>query len=357
MADLPSFHGIIGRSAAMRTLFRKVELAAPADVPILIQGESGTGKDLVARVIQRLSARSGRAFEALNCADLTRELLRSELFGHERGAFSGAFARTSGIVALADGGTVFLDEVGELAPEAQAMLLRFLETGEGRPVGSTKTVRADVRLIAATHRGMDRGGGTGTIRLDLYYRLRGVLLEMPALRERAEDIPLLVEHYRRAINERHQRLGVAIEGVRPRAMSALQTYDWPGNVRELASVLEEAMILQRTGWLELEDLGIPASRERPAFDGRNGEALTFGDLTWPQREGLRIAAARGEVQRHDLMERCGISTEAARRTLVSLVHLGRLRRLGGGRGVRYVPHGEAQESARGSADDNSALGR
>jgi two-component system response regulator HydG len=327
---------MIGGSAAMQALFRKIELVAPTDVPVLIHGESGTGKELVARVIRQLSTRSGRAFETLNCADLTRELLRSELFGHERGAFSGAFSRTTGIVAIADGGTVFLDEVGELAPEAQAMLLRFLETGEGRPVGSVTTVRADLRVIAATHRGMDRGGREGTIRLDLYYRLRGVLLEVPALRERAEDIPLLVEHYRRVINERHQRLGMAIEGVRPRAMAALQGYDWPGNVRELASVLEEAMIFQRTGWLEPEDLELPGSRERACSDTEVGDTLALGDLTWPQREALRIAAARGEVQRRDLMERCVISTEAARRVLVSLVGLGRLRRVGAGRGVRYV---------------------
>ena len=235
--DLPSFHGIIGRSAAMQSLFRKIELVAPADVPVLIQGESGTGKELVARVVQRLSARNERAFEPINCADLSRDLLRSELFGHERGAFSGAIAWKAGIVTVANGGTVFLDEVGELAPDAQAMLLRFLEMGEGRPVGSTRTIRADVRLIAATHRGLDRGEGTGTLRLDLYYRLRRVLLELPPLRERPEDIPLLVEHYRRVINARHQRLGMAVEGVRPRAMATLQAYDWPGNVRELAAVL------------------------------------------------------------------------------------------------------------------------
>jgi DNA-binding NtrC family response regulator len=345
--ELPSFHGIIGRSAAMQTLFRRIELVAPADVPVLIQGESGTGKELVARVIQRMSARNQRAFEPINCADLSRELLRSELFGHERGAFSGAIAWKAGIVTVANGGTVFLDEVGELAPDAQAMLLRFLETGEGRPVGSTRTIRADVRLIAATHRGLDRGEGTGTLRLDLYYRLRRVLLELPPLRERVEDIPLLVEHYRRVINARHQLLGMAVEGVRPRAMAALQVYDWPGNVRELAAVLEQAMIFQRSGWLQPEDLGLPdtASEHRPHPDADDGSPGGVGDLTWPQREALRIVRERGEVQRGDLIERCRISTEAARRVLVSLVQLRLLRRVGGGRGVRYVAHG-AGEPAR-----------
>jgi len=307
----------------------------------LIQGESGTGKDLVARVIRKLSARSERAFEPINCADLTRELLRSELFGHERGAFSGAVARTAGIVTVANGGTVFLDEVGELAPEAQAMLLRFLETGEGRPVGSTRTIRADVRIIAATHRGIDRGGGAGTLRLDLYYRLRRVLLEVPPLRERPEDIPLLVEHYRRVITQSHPRLGLAVEGVRPRGMAALQAYDWPGNVRELGAVLEQAMIFKRTGWLQPEDLGLPgtadADRPHPEVpDGTTRDGVS--DLTWPQREALRIARDRGEVQRGDLIERCRISTEAARRVLVGLVRLRLLRRVGGGRAVRYVAH-------------------
>ena len=323
----------------MRTLFRKIELVAPADVPVLIQGDSGTGKELVARVVQRLSSRSEQSFEPINCADLSRDLLRSELFGHERGAFSGAIAWKAGILTVANGGTVFLDEIGELAPDAQAMLLRFLETGEGRPVGSTKSIRADVRLIAATHRGMDRGEGTGTLRLDLYYRLRRVLLELPPLRERQEDIPLLVEHYRQIINRRHQRLGMAIEGVRPRAMAILQTYEWPGNVRELAAVLEQAMIFQRSGWLEPEDLGLPAtiSVRGPLRDSEEGSPSP--DLTWPQREALQIARGRGEVRRGDLIKRCQISTETARRALASLVGLGLLRRIGGGRGVRYVALG------------------
>jgi two-component system response regulator HydG len=339
--DLPSFHGIIGRSAAMQALFRKIELVAPSDAPVLIQGESGTGKDLVARVLRKLSERSEQTFEAINCADLSRELLRSELFGHERGAFSGAVTRTVGIVTVADGGSVFLDEVGELAPDAQAMLLRFLETGEGRPVGSTKTIRADVRVIAATHRGIDRGDGVGTIRMDLYYRLRRVLLEVPPLRERAEDIPLLVEYYRRVIPDRHPRLGIAVGGVSPRAMAALRAYRWPGNVRELGAVLEQAMILKRTGRLQPEDLELPApavanaaAPDVPSAPGVDDDVLE--DLTWPHREALRIARQRGEVQRADLMDRCRLSTEAARRVLVTLVQLRLLRRVGGGRAVRYV---------------------
>jgi len=158
---------------------------------------------------------------------------------------------------------------------------------------------------------------------------------------------LLVEHYRRVINARHQHLGMAVEGVRPRAMAALQAYDWPGNVRELAAVLEQAMIFQRSGWLQPEDLGLPAtvSERGPFPDGEKGHSGGVGDLTWPQREALRIVRDRREVQRGDLIERCRFSTEAARRVLVSLVQLGLLRRIGGGRGVRYVSHG-AGEPAR-----------
>ena len=151
-ADLPSFHGIIGRSVAMQALFAEVAHFAPVDVPILIRGESGTGKELVAKAVQRLSRRRERPFETLNCADLTRELLRSELFGHERGAFTGAVSRSAGLVARLNGGTLLMDEIGELPPDAQAMLLRFLQEGEGRPVGATRSITVDVRVIAATHR-------------------------------------------------------------------------------------------------------------------------------------------------------------------------------------------------------------
>jgi len=201
-ADLPSFHGISGRSAAMRTLFWQIGRVAPIDVPVLIQGESGTGKELVASAILRLSRRADKRYEVVNCADLTRDLLRSELFGHERGAFSGAVAKKAGVLAVANGGTVFLDEIGELAPDAQAMLLRFLQNGEGRAVGATATMRVDVRVVAATHRDLAAEIERGAFRKDLYYRLRRVILTAPPLRERREDIPLPVEHVRRQINAR-----------------------------------------------------------------------------------------------------------------------------------------------------------
>src|SRR4026207_601988 len=169
--DLPSFHGIIGRSAAMRMLFQRIERVAPIDVPVLIMGESGTGKELVARAIQRLSSRCERRFEIVNCGALPRELLLSELFGHERGAFTSAVVRRVGLLAVANSGTLFLDEIGELPPEAQAMLLRFFQEGEVKPVGSTETARVNVRLIAATHRDLEAMKTQGSFREDLYYRL------------------------------------------------------------------------------------------------------------------------------------------------------------------------------------------
>ena len=180
----------------MRVLFAEIERFAAIDVPILIRGESGTGKELIARAVQRLSRRRDRPFETINCADLTRELLRSELFGHERGAFAGAVSRPAGLVSRLNGGTLFMDEIGELPGDAQAMLLRFLQEGEGRPVGAARTITVDVRVIAARHRDLEAGVERGTFREDFYYRLWWAVLEVPPLRARSEDIALLVEHFR-----------------------------------------------------------------------------------------------------------------------------------------------------------------
>jgi hypothetical protein len=194
---LLSFHGIVGRSAAMQALFRRIEHVAPLDVPVLIQGESGTGKELVAAAVHRLSARRDRRPQIVNCGAIPRDLLFSELFGHERGAFTGAVGRKVGLLAAAAGGTLFLDEVGELPMEAQSMLLRFLQHGEVRPLGSTDTTRVDVRLISATHRNLKAAVQQGAFRDDLRYRLRRGVLRVPPLRDRREDILLLVEHFRR----------------------------------------------------------------------------------------------------------------------------------------------------------------
>ncbi len=337
--DLQSFHGIIGRSAAMLALFRRIERVAPIDVPVLICGETGTGKELVARAIQQLSAQSGRRFETVNCGALTRELLLSELFGHERGAFTGAVARKPGLLVAADRGTVFLDEVGDLPLDAQVMLLRFLQSGEIRPVGSTETRRVNVRLIAATHRDLDAAVERGVFREDLYYRLRRVVLEVPSLRARRDDIPLLVEHFRIQLNERH---GLSARGATPAALRLLEQYLWRGNVRELEAVLEQAMIFKSGDRITPEDLDLPMPRGADIAEGtpgveRQGVPAAKAVLSWLQHEALRIVSERREVRRRDIIARCRISREVARRELVGLVRLGLLRRIGFGRGARYVP--------------------
>jgi DNA-binding NtrC family response regulator len=310
-------------------------------MPVLIRGETGTGKDLIARDIKRLSARSQRPFEIINCADLTRELLRSELFGHERGAFSGAVTRKAGILAVAQGGTLFLDEVGELAAEAQALLLRFLESGEGRPVGSTATIQADVRIIAATHRDLEAAVRQGTFREDLYHRLFDVDLDVPPLRARREDIGLLVEHF---YQEAAGRLRLPIAGLTGAALARLQDYSWPGNVRQLGKAVRRAMIVRGSGWVEPGDLRLPLPAAGPAPPGL-GPVAGHPPREQPagrarpalRREtALRLPRERGAVTRQDLAEECGISGEQARLELIALVGQGLLRRVGNGRSTRYV---------------------
>jgi DNA-binding NtrC family response regulator len=311
-------------SAAMRTLRQGIAAIAPYDVAVLILGESGTGKELVAQALHALSPRCAARFAPVNCGGLTRELLQSELFGHERGAFTGAVERRAGLLREARGGTVFLDEVGELGPEAQAMFLRALGSGEIRPVGATQPVQADVRILAATHRDLAAWVQAGHFREDLYYRLRRAMLRIPPLRERPEDLPGLVDHLRGRFNDRH---GLTVAGLSPAALRRLANHPWPGNVRELEAVLEVAMIRRQAGVLEPADLDLdPAPRVPPA-----GEAPTDRDAA-----ALQLAATEGAVTRSTLARVCGISGDLARQVLVRLVAQGRLRRVGASRGVRYV---------------------
>jgi two-component system response regulator AtoC len=315
----------------MRLVFQRIERVAPLDVPVLILGESGTGKELVAAAIHQLSARRTTRFEAVNCGGLTRELLRSELFGHERGAFTGAVERQPGLLTAAHGGTVFLDEVGDLAPEAQVMLLRFLSEGEIRAVGSTRASRADVRIVAATHRDLARWMREERFREDLFYRLRRVVLTVPPLRERLEDLSFLVEHVRRQVNDRHR---LAIDGVTPGALRRLAAHRWPGNVRELEAVLEEAMILKSRGWLRPQDVSLEEAEESARLDCVEDTGAGRG-LNHRQQVALDLARAHGTVTRGDLAAACRISGELARRELQALTRLRLLQRFGEGRGTRY----------------------
>jgi DNA-binding NtrC family response regulator len=333
VTKVPSFHGIIGRSAAMRALFRRIERVAPIDVPVLIRGETGTGKELVARAIWERSARRHRRFETINAGALNRELLLSDLFGHERGAFTGAIVRKPGLLTVADGGTVFLDEVGDVPLDAQVMLLRFLQSGEVRPVGSAETRRVDVRLIAATHRDLEASVDRGTFREDLYYRLRRVVLEIPPLRVRREDIPALVEHFLAELNDRY---GFVVRGATREALRLLTEHSWRGNVRELEAVLEQAVIFRGDELIAAEDLDLPKPRSPDATDG-GARSEPIATLIWLQREALCIAGERRELRRREFIARCRISREVARRELAGLVRLGLLRLVGRGRGARYVP--------------------
>jgi len=240
LVSLKTDAGIIGRSLALEELLQSVLLVAPTEVPILIQGESGTGKDVIARAIHSRSARREKPFEAINCGALAEGVLESELFGHERGAFTGAVARRAGMFERADHGTIFLDEVGEMSPNMQVRLLRVLESGEVLRVGGVGGLKVDVRVVAATNRNLGESVRSGSFRQDLYYRLKGVNLYLPPLRERIEDIPLLVQHFLMIANRAHRK---SVRGVDADAMKRLVDHTWPGNIRELRNLVETLVVL------------------------------------------------------------------------------------------------------------------
>lgn len=230
--------GMVGRSGPMRELARVIRLVAPRSTTVLIEGETGTGKEVVAKALHRLSARATKAFTVLNCAAIPETLLEAELFGHARGAFTGAVHARTGRIEAADGGTLFLDEIGEMPLVLQAKMLRFLESGELQRVGDNELTRVDVRVIAATHQPLEQRAEERLFRLDLYHRLAVFPIEVPALRERMDDLPALVEYFLEQMGHEMPRKRISIE-----AMAKLEQYSWPGNVRELMHVLERAAIL------------------------------------------------------------------------------------------------------------------
>jgi Nif-specific regulatory protein len=244
-------HNMVGDSPRMRDVYQFISRVAPRDITVMIFGESGTGKELVARAIHRTSGRANKPCVAINCAALAESLLESELFGHEKGAFTGAIAQKKGKLEIAEGGTVFLDEIGELAPLLQAKLLRVLQEREFERVGGTRTIKLDVRLITATNRDLEEEVKRGRFREDLFYRLNVVSLRMPALRERREDIPLLASYFASKFSQRSNR---PVLGVSPQARTCLTNYDWPGNVRELENAIERAVVLGSTDLILPEDL-------------------------------------------------------------------------------------------------------
>jgi formate hydrogenlyase transcriptional activator len=279
------FEEIVGTSPALKSVLSRISKVAPSDSTVLITGETGTGKELVARAIHRRSNRSSRAFVSVNCAAIPRELIASELFGHEKGAFTGATQQRLGRFELASAGTIFLDEVGELPAETQIALLRVLQEHEFERVGGTRRIRADVRVIAATNRGLQAAIRVGSFRSDLFYRLNVFPLGVPPLRERKEDIPLLVEYF---VDRYARRAGKTIRTVGKRTMDLLLSYSWPGNIRELQNIIERSVILCETSsfsidesWLSPQDL-----ETRP-----NGQ-LELSDRLAAQEKDMIEAALR-----------------------------------------------------------------
>jgi two-component system response regulator PilR (NtrC family) len=245
------FSNIIGKSSAMQAVFQLIQTIAPTTSTVLVTGDSGTGKELVARAIHFNSLRKDRPFVALNCGALPETLLESELFGHMRGAFTGAETNKKGLVEVADKGTIFLDEIGEMSPMMQVKLLRVLQERKFRRLGGTEEIEADIRIIAATNRDLSKLVAEGKFREDLFYRINVIPVRLPPLRERTDDIPLLTEHF---LGKYATQMGKTINGVAADAMKCLQTYGWPGNIRELENAVERAVALERSAAIRLSSL-------------------------------------------------------------------------------------------------------
>ncbi len=285
---------LVGSGPAMRRVRQLIERVAPADTTVLVRGASGTGKELVARALHGNSSRADRPLVTVNCAALQETLLESELFGHEKGAFTGAVQAKTGLVEVAEGGTLFIDEVAEMSPALQAKLLRVLEDGHYRRVGSTQEAHADVRVVAATNKPLEEEMKTGRFREDLYYRLNVLTIELPPLCERREDIPELVEHFLTT-----RQVGAARCRVHPDALEALARYDWPGNVRELANLLERAQILAEEHLITVDDLPDAVVESRAAAPAGEGNPMHLREVerrhvlhVLQQEKGNKVQAAR-----------------------------------------------------------------
>lgn len=299
---------MVGDSPAMRALLNNITLVAPSDATVLIHGESGTGKELVARALHASSARSRRPLVILNCAALNESLLESELFGHEKGAFTGADKRREGRFVEADGGTLFLDEIGDISPLMQVRLLRAIQEREVQRVGSNQTLSVDVRLIAATHRDLAEEVSAGRFRQDLYYRLNVVTIDMPPLRHRREDIPQLARYFLQRYAERNRK---AVQGFTPQAMDLLIHYAWPGNIRELENAVERAVVLLTGEYISERELPL-AIAGTPVADAPHGDD-SIQPLVEVEKEAILAALERTGGNKTEAARRLGIT----RKTLLA----------------------------------------
>lgn len=298
--DKFKIEGIVGKSARMQRAMEIIKKVAPSGATVLIRGESGTGKELVARAIHYNSNRRAKHFTALNCAAIPDNLVESELFGYEPGAFTGATSRKEGIFELTNGGTLFLDEIGDLPLPLQSKLLRVLQDREIRRIGGKDTIKVDVRIIAATNQDLEREVAAGKFREDIYYRLKVVSIALPPLRERAGDIPEFVNFF---INKYNEEFGKRIKAIEPDAMKALAGYNWPGNIRQMESVIERAVLLNDTGSINMNDIHGELEILLPG-----GRASTF-DIP---PEGMDMEKMENELI-HKAMERAGgVATKAAK---------------------------------------------
>jgi DNA-binding NtrC family response regulator len=293
------FDNIVGRSPGMQEVFAAVERVAPTRATVLLTGESGIGKDLIARAIHHHSPRKDKAFVKISCSAIPETLMESELFGYEKGAFTGAAAARAGKFEQADGGTVFLDEIGDVTPPVQVKLLRVLQERELERLGGNKTIQVDVRVIAATNQDLQAAIEEGAFREDLYYRLNVVPIRIPPLRERRPDIPLLVDHF---LAKYRDEMGGRVSAVSPQALEKLMAYRWPGNVRELENVMQRAMVLAQGPVLDAKDIHLDAERRSP---DRAGETTFLP-------EGMTLEQHEQELIREALRRTGGNKWQAAR---------------------------------------------
>ncbi len=281
------FQGLIGKSRAMSGVFKLIRRVADSDSTVLVTGETGTGKGLVAKAIHQSSYRRERAFVSINCGAIPENLLESELFGHVKGAFTGATNAKTGKFELANGGTIFLDEIGDMSPDLQVKVLKVLEEREFEPVGGCKTIKVDVRIIAATHRDLEEEVQKGNFREDLFYRLYVIPIQLPALRNRQIDIPLLVDHF---LNKLNAEKGTEIDGISDAVMNIFMAHSWPGNVRELANLVERMAVLKAEGEIAVDDL--------PPKLRTNESSITAVVAQEINTDGICLATAVNEFEKN-----------------------------------------------------------